>query len=80
MLTLFQCTDAWGCFLGFSDRGIGQFVEWTPGPVKAEYEALQVPVQAITVEQCHGLTLVGALPQGDQLHTWTGAEFRHWQP
>jgi hypothetical protein len=32
------------------------------------------------VEQCHGLTLVGALPQGDQLHTWTGAEFRHWQP
>jgi hypothetical protein len=76
MLTLFQCTDAWGCFLGFSVGGVGQLVEWTDGATKALYESLGAQVQAITVEQCSGFTLMGPLPQGDQLHTWTGAEFR----
>jgi hypothetical protein len=76
MLTLFQCTDAWGCFLGFSVGGVGQLVEWTDGAAKAYYEQLGAVVQAITVDQCSGFTLMGPLPQGDQLHTWTGAEFR----
>jgi hypothetical protein len=76
MLTLFQCTDAWGCFLGFSVGGVGQLVEWTDGATKALYESLGAQVQAITVEQCSGFTLMGPLPQGDQLHTWTGGEFR----
>ena len=76
MLTLFQCTDAWGCFLGFSVNGVGQLVEWTDGATKALYLSLGAVEQAITVEQCAGFTLFGPLPQGDQLHTWTGAEFR----
>jgi hypothetical protein len=76
MLTIFQCTDAWGSFLGFSVGGVGQLVEWTDGPTKALYLSLGAVEQPITVEQCSGFTLMGPLPQGDQLHHWTGAEFR----
>jgi N-acetylmuramoyl-L-alanine amidase-like protein len=76
VLTLFQCSDAWACFLGFASNGIGQIVEWTDGATKAYYQSLGVPEQSITVQQCNGFTLVGSTPQGDGAHNWTGAEFR----
>ena len=77
VLTIFQCSDAWAGFLGFAWNGVGQTVEWVDGPTAAFYrDDLGCPVQSITVAQCSGFTLLGALPQGDQQHDWSGAEFR----
>lgn len=76
VLTIFQCSDAWAGFLGFSSGGVGQLVEWVDGPTAAYYKGLGAVEQAITVAQCSGLSLMGPLPVGDQAHEWTGAEFR----
>lgn len=76
VLTVLQCSDAWAGFLGFTSNGIAQAVEWIDGPTSTWYQSLGCPVQSITVAQCSGMTLMGALPQGDQQHAWTGAEFR----
>lgn len=77
VLTVFQCSDAWAGFLGFASAGVGQLVEWVDGPTAAYYrDDLGCPVQPVTVAQCSGFSLMGPLPQGDQLHAWTGLEFR----
>lgn len=76
MLTILQCSDAWAAFLGFTWLGLAQTVEWITGDQKAYYASLGCPEQSITVEQTVNMTLVGPLPQGDQQHQWTGAEFR----
>jgi hypothetical protein len=76
VLTILQCTDAWAGFLGFTSKGVAQTVEWVDGDTAAYYKTLGCPVQNITVDQCSGMSLMGPLPQGDQLHEWTGREFR----
>lgn len=75
VLTILQCTDAYAAFLGFTWHGLAQTVEWLTNDGLHLYESLGCPTQAITVEQCSGMTLMGPLPEGDR-RTWTGAEFR----
>jgi len=64
-------------FVGMIDaNGLGHTISWVRTQAEYDqYKTLKAPERELFMADLQGLILLGPLPTGDTLHTWTGQEF-----